>query len=256
VDQSHDFEISLEDNALDSLSEALIALREKRSQYFHKHVIFNLFHSISMYLKAVLERKSSELIFVDRKIVQGGKTVDFDEALKRLKASGTNFNEEQKRDLRYLKNNLRNPLEHHVTSFDTASVEETLARAARFLEVFVRDNLAIEFKEVLDSENYETMRDTLYSFEMRLQRAADNMDAELPHDKDRLNYTEVECPECGNETIAVSLAGKAHCHFCEEDRYVEECLRCGNKIGRYSKFTENDLGVCTWCQDAADQDES
>lgn len=252
----HDFVLDIEANALSSLRHGIdhfVAYDTNPSDL--KFALIHVFHAVELFLKARLAKEHHLLIYAkpESMITGDSYTVGFDALVARLRNAGISFQREDLESLDFLRK-IRNSIEHHEIKANRDEVKAYIGRAARFLERFINDELALILQNEVDDPTYQTLKEAIYSYKERVERAKSELENSLPGDpKDRMEYGIESCPECGENTIVIpddtSNDGRVHCFFCGERFSFEACDRCGRKLlfgpGFASELT--DAGMCEEC---------
>lgn len=250
-----DFILSLEENALSSLSHGIEHFTSEATPENLKFSIIHVFHALELFLKARLVKVHTLLIYEkpEDRIDDNSRTVCFNVLIKRLENSGVNFSNENKLNLKMLQE-IRNSIEHHKINKNKKDVKDYIGRAAQFLIDFLEGELEIILKEKMNRLLYKTLEKAIYSYEERLKKAKKEIEEALPtKHKERLNITMEFCPNCGENTIILPdlkdnpVDNKTHCYFCGQEYYYEYCIRCNSPVLSLQKLEHEDFNPCTDC---------
>jgi hypothetical protein len=229
----------LMENATDSLQHGVnsFLIRDEAPTAI-KHAILQIYHSIELFLKARLAQVHPVLIYktLDKRIGADSKTVGLVEVVVRLENLGLSLSEAHVRSLLELQRR-RNRIEHfHFTpSVDHIAV---VGQALKFLLEFL-PSLGVSLEELVENgDHYRQLLEAVFSYEERVKRAErEAADTGLPV---------VDCPYCGESTVALDAGIQGHCFFCSEDPKYTQCERCGNQV---SESEVDELGLCEVCLD-------
>lgn len=244
-----EFEITLEENALDFLISGIeyyIKYKEPRDL---KHAIINIMQAVELFLKARLAKEHWMLIYTKpENCLEDSQTVYFNELIKRLTNVGIKFDEDTINEINDLRK-YRNRLIHGKIKANEEEVTLKIGKGVRFLEEFLDSELNFVLKDELDDEIYDKLNELIRSYKERVEQAKEEMERYLPGDKDKLNYQILMCPECDEETICypdntMENSDDVHCFFCKSIHEVWVCPRCGE-----IQFHRPDSSVCDICWD-------
>jgi len=243
-----EFVLTLEDNARTSLKHGIYHylryIKRKSNRNDLKFAIVHIFHAIELYLKARLVQESPLLIYSnpENPINDDSHTVQFKALLGRLGNAGVDF--KQHRPVLENLQRIRNRIEHHKVKSTVSEIKDYLAKAAKFLDIFLAAELRIELKDVLKGGDYLILKDLIYSYEERLAKAKSEIGEIVGCGKEALDATIYVCPDCYTETVLFGDNGKPHCYFCGEDLLHAKCLRCGEPL-----FGVPEDGFCEVCSE-------
>jgi hypothetical protein len=228
------------DNAVDSLSHGIQDyLICKEFPPAIKYAILNIHHSIELFLKEQLARIHPILIYrnIDKKISDDSLTVGLAETLIRLENLGLGLSANQIKILTELQKR-RNRIEHH--RFDIAADHElAVGQALKFLLDYLPQYLEVSLEDIVEeTDTYRTILQAVLTYEERLEKAVEEARLE--------GVQAIVCPQCGEDTLAVSSLRGDYCFLCHEDFLVEPCEQCG----QYAPTEQLDsVGICTKCAD-------
>jgi len=230
----NDFVISLEENAMDSLKHGIEHYISNQCVSDLKYAIIHISHAVELFLKARIVKEHQLLIYSKPEIVgDDAKTVDFYTLLKRLKAANVNLNDDTLCELTDLQK-YRNRIQHYHISADYNTIKNIIGKGLRFLETFLKVELDMILKDEVDEMIYNALSDAIHSYEERLKIAIEEMETDLPFDKNRLLFDITYCPNCSEETIVYPDPKEegdfARCYFCHETYAVNKCTKCGSLI--------------------------
>lgn len=226
------------DNAVDSLRHGVsYFLIRHESNTAIKHAVLNIHHSIELFLKERLARVHPILIYryLDRPISDDSQTVGLTEVLQRLENAGMPVPAEQQKALIELQRR-RNRIEHH--RFDPSEDHVLFAgQAMKFLLEFLPAALDTTLEDLIEeSADYQDVLEAALSYQERVRHATTEAEKHA--------NVVTTCPNCGEETLAVSdLWG--HCYLCNEDTELGECARCE------VEWPSSDIdasGLCPYCR--------
>ena len=246
---NNDFLLTLEKNALDSLTHAVEHLSANERDTDLKYTVLHIFHAIELFLKARLSQAGLELIYRNKKIEADGFTVNFGELQNRLKAIGVVLSEQNRDDLKFLQR-VRNSIEHHEFAGNYEEIENYVGRAMRFLRVFLYKELGIDLQDELNESTYQALLDAFGSYTEQMSEQAISL-----HPKDfGVEHDLLLCEKCDEVAVAfpdpTSTDGTIHCFRCEVKYSVRFCLMCTRPIlsliepGETTVHTFDDLDDC------------
>lgn len=249
-------ELSLLENGLDSLKEGIrFFFNGSHSTRDYKFAILLTFHGIELILKERLAREHRLLVFanIDSKTVAASsKTVPFEILIKRLLNAGIPLNEESIKAFKELEDQ-RNRVQHSAVSLSEDFVKDAIGRTFKHLIMFMRDELGEELENHLVSTDYKLLIEAINFYEERLRLARDEMNEDIAQrDKDDPYYEVVECPDCGEECVAISDADRdkyVKCYFCSKRHFVDSCIRCSNFELVSIMPDPDEKGLCSECWD-------
>lgn len=250
------FILTLEENALDSLTHAVEHLLENTRDTDLKYAVLHIFHAVELFLKARLSKASPELIYEKKKVEIDGFTVKFRDLQSRLSDIGIILSEQDKSDLKFLQK-VRNSIEHYQFSGNYEEIENYVGRAMRFLKIFLYKELGIDLQNELSESTYQALLDAFGSYAERMSKQNISL-----HPKDYgVEHDLLFCEKC-NETSVVfpdptSTDGTIHCFRCEVQYSVAFCLMCtqpilsliepGEGTNQKFEFSDDDGGFCSDC---------
>jgi hypothetical protein len=268
--------LSLLSNGIDFIQSGIehFFLEDYPDPRSHKYAILHLFAGVLLLLKERLRQEHWSLIFKDlaRAGESDAKTVDFDEALQRLKScSKLQIGDRDAKLLRKAQL-LRNRLEHYEFELNLQESQDLIGRLSEFTYLFLRDNLATDLEKHLSPDVWERLRDLREiarrleeeRHEAWLRRTAKYRDLssedliairdelEPYHPKHNPDPVEAEwCDSCGTESLVrvdndIAVCTNPECRAIET---VGECMRC------YAPLVGGGV-FCEGCQDYINSDKS
>jgi hypothetical protein len=249
-------ELSLLENAMDSLREGIEQFGDGTRPTNLKYAVQYVFHAVELFLKAALFNRNPRLIYVkeDEHPTEDTKTVGYAQLVERLKAEGIEFTTDEY-DLIDAIRKERNRIEHHKVALDRKQTEEWIGRALRLLEGFVDEQFDLLLEESFEWRTYRVLLAAGYEYDEHVAKAKASLPGNTP---DEYYFTEyLECPECLEQTIAypdpeVNKDGEetVRCRSCDEQFYISFCHSCNCPIILTEPVTEeNDPGRCQDCWD-------
>lgn len=276
VQEHKGLQLGLLGNGIDFIQSGIehFFLKDDPDPRAHKYAILHLFAGVLLLLKERLRKEHWSLIFKD--LARAGEadatTVDFDQALQRLRSCSKLSIGDRDAALLRKAQVLRNRLEHYEFELNLRESQNLIGRLAEFTYLFLRDHLDTELEDHLSSEVWHRLRD-LREIARRLEQ--EHHDAWLQRtsqyrelgDEDLVAIREnlepyhpkhnpepVEagwCDSCGSETLVRTESDIAVCTNprCRSIEPVSECLRCyGPVVGGGS--------LCDACRDYVNSDNS
>ena len=268
--------LSLLSNGIDFIQSGIehFFLKDDPDPRSHKYAILHLFAGVLLLLKERLRQEHWSLIFKDvaRAGESDAKTVDFDEALQRLKSCSKLQLGDRNGKLLRKAQLLRNRLEHYEFELNLQESQDLIGRLSEFTYLFLRDNLATDLEEHLSADVWERLRE-LREIARRLEKErheawlrrtaqyrdltdedlrAIREDLEPYHPKHNPDPVEAEwCDSCGTESVVRVESDIAVCTNpeCRAIETVGECMRC------YSPLVGGGH-LCEGCQDYINSDNS
>ncbi|ABC82997.1 hypothetical protein [Anaeromyxobacter dehalogenans] len=268
--------LSLLSNGIDFIQSGIehFFLKDDPDPRSHKYAILHLFAGVLLLLKERLRQEHWSLIFKDvaRAGESDAKTVDFDEALQRLKSCSKIRISDRDAKLLRKAQLLRNRLEHYEFELNLQESQNLIGRLSEFTYLFLRDNLATDLERHLSPEVWERLRD-LREIARRLEQErheawlrrtakyrelssedliAIREELEPYHPKHNPDPVDAQwCDSCGTESLVCVENGIAVCTNpeCRAIETVGECMRCYAPV-----IGGGDL--CDGCQDYINSDNS
>jgi len=266
-----DIERSLLENAIDSLNEALNKYTQGKNgdTKAYKFCIQHLSHFLELILKYYVTRSHPLLIYKNpyaKNIDAESQTIGLYEAVNFLKNEGREVSERFEEDLKWLKK-LRNNIEHHKFFMNVEEVEETIGRLISAVVEFDEAHESIDLSAYIDAAQYEVFRSLAYTYEQRLAKAMEAVEAAeakahegyRPKEYMLVNFRAYHCYECDHDTIVPNEDSPTgyRCTFCgaEDSEDIEvDCGICGDAWSKdmmeYSDWTDNGhyIYVCPRCR--------
>jgi hypothetical protein len=232
-ENSNDFVLGLEENAIDSLVHAVEHFLADERPTDLKYTVLHVFHATELFLKARLAKTDPELIYEEPRKDGTRNTIGWKELKKRLcKNSGVVWLEEDDNNLKFLQQ-IRNSIEHHRIVGSRDEIKEYVGRAMYFLDRFLKKELGINLKEQLDTfnnETYQTLAKACVFYVKRMQEHRIPLHPKYKY----VDYNFYLCEVCEEETVIFpdpdSDDNTIHCFCCQSRYSVEYCLRCPNVI--------------------------
>lgn len=243
--------LSLRENALDSLSEAVRKLVQAREgdDGAYKFAVLHCSHFLELLLKYAVARLHPLLLQrhpgSDKR---NGETIGIWEAVRILERSGTPIDGLLKNDLGWFKE-LRNDIEHYEFELSPAEVRVAIGRLVRAAE-----ELSTSFgmpalgPEVAADcrEHFETLLD-----EERERVTNARLDALKEDRPDGVDW----CQYCGLKGTIVWRADTIYCHACKETEQIHLCCQCDSPTPERWCMVWNDDHpptidyICEFCHD-------
>lgn len=221
--------LTLEQNAIDSLSTAIEYYFDETKPTAWKYTIMLAGHAVEQFLKVALERVDPMLLHMDKR---DGPTVGYRLALSRLVETGLVLSEEEESDLKAIRESCAD-LEYPEVYLTRDEVDATLARTMRFLDVFLpkvdRDIAALlpdkkrflEFKQAiaLTQEWLGARATTRLNLAARALRRGEKVDS-------------VACTKCRKGTVLIGAGIETPiCEHCQaEFSTFEYCGTCATPV--------------------------
>ncbi|GAB6283703.1 MAG: hypothetical protein STSR0008_24960 [Ignavibacterium sp.] len=103
------------------------------------------------------------------------------------------------------------------------------------MEEFLYSELNIKIEERINQENYKTYSETVYSYEERREAALEKMRGLINSNKNKIEYKEEFCPNCGSYTILFpdlrfDNSNMVECYLCKEKFESRVCNKCGTLV--------------------------
>lgn len=254
---SENFELNLEHNALSSLKHGiehyLKYINKGKRKDDLKFSIIHIFHSIELYLKARLAKESILLIYInpEKPITEDSRTVYFEPLLGRLKNLGLIFDAQEEKSLKSLKR-MRNCIEHHKLNSKKEDLENYIAKAYKFLDKFLNEELDLELNKKIGKENYSEINKLIYTYDERIKQAEMKMESIFLNSKHPGDHEEGVCPSCYENTVLLpdptKTKGHAYCYFCNLNLTYTNCVHCNSFIIFKEKNQILETDGCAICQ--------
>lgn len=239
--QSEQVQLSLLENALDSLLSAAEAVHRDEGPRSLKEAVLHLANGAELLVKARLAREHWSLIFSNINQASFGElakadfeSVNFSIACKRLEQiAGVPLD---KSVIAYVDNlrKLRNQLTHFTATLDSAQAKSLVAKTMNFCLEFCeqQDMITPDMEDLLGPIHRNLARLT----EFVEERSEANWEEEWEDRENRLIW---DCPECWQSTLVIDN-GDVDCKFCKRKfeprkvaeinaivQPVDDCLECG-----------------------------
>jgi len=255
-----DIELDLLENSIDSLNEALdkYAQGKDGDAKAYKFCVQHLSHFFELLLKYYVTRSHPMLIYKNpyAKIIDSeSQTIGLHEAINFLKNEGQKISDKFEKDLKWLKS-LRNNIEHHKFSMNLEEVEETIGRLISAVVEFDESHESIDISSYIDAKQYEVFRDLAYTYEQRLAKAMEAVEAAeakahegyRPKEYMLVDFRAYHCNECDHDTIVPNGDSSTgyRCTFCgavDSDDIEVGCGVCGDS------WTKDMMEYTTWADD-------
>lgn len=261
-----DHSLSLLENALDSLTEALSKYEEGQNgeANAYKFAVLHMSHFFELILKHHIAQIHPLLIYCNpfSRTVDKSKTITLWDAVNFIENELPNKLEASFRsDLEWLKR-LRNDIEHYRFSMDVSKVRATLGRLFRSLMDFIETHTEIDVESAIPAHVMATFTELSDEYKSDLRKAIDEAtsiaeanepDFRSGDDREVL----FDCPECGNPTLVINSESETgfQCTLCDNrysDELPVECESCGatTTIGEAVTW-KNEMGMaetrCYYC---------
>lgn len=255
--QTRTLTLNLLENGIDFVKEGIETYfpHDTPDPRAHKYAILHMWSGTLLILKECLRRINPDLIFKEpaEAGMAGAKTVDFDQVIRRLKQNGVPIDPAKETTLRTVQK-IRNGMEHYELVLDLDQAKAVIGELTGFLytfcvdhlNVFLEDRLSVaaherffELKEVTDklmdimSETaaMDAEADDAYFREFAEKYLAMSPEAflELIAAEGGFgdpNVRPLECPACGEDTIALFEVGVCTVSTCRAWFYLDQCNSC------------------------------
>lgn len=234
-------ELSLLDNALDSLREAFAKFEEgdEGDLKAYKFAVQHMSHFVELIFKHHLATIHPLLIYKDpfSRRLNPDRTIGLWDAINFIaNESPENISAEFRSDLEWMKK-LRNDIEHHKFSLDVQQTRQTLGRLFRSVLEFLDFATELDIQDYLAEDTKETFKVLADEYEMARRDAIQA--AEEFEEENTPDYSSdpdappprVECSDCGNPT----------CVMVDDSPTGYRCLLCE------SEFSDDIPGWCDIC---------
>jgi hypothetical protein len=237
--------LTLEQDAIDSLSTAIEYYFDETKPTAWKYTIMLAGHAVEQFLKVALALHDPMLLRMDKK---DGPTVGYRLALSRLVETGLVLSEEEASDLKVIRESCAD-LEYPEVYLTRDEVEATLARTMRFLDVFLpkvdRDIAAL----LPDKMRFQEFKQAIALANEWLTRAGTtrlNMATQALRRGEKVDF--VSCPKCQGTVIVGVGVETPICEQCQaEFGAMEYCGTCGRAI--LEGIPKQNAGTCHSCRE-------
>jgi DNA-directed RNA polymerase subunit RPC12/RpoP len=235
------------ENAVDSLKAGIEYYLSGKEGRPIKFAILSIYNCVELFLKERLYRYHRLLIYknIDKPIDDDSLTVGVAETLGRLSNLGLRLTKEETSDIVALQKQ-RNRIEHHSFERDAAHAE-MVGQVLKFLYKFLPKHLDTTLEEHLNAEEFRQVRSLILSYDELLaeaKRQVESQTAKVSKDDYIRDAHEIECPECGHDTLVVNSDRGNFCFFCHCEELVEQCSHCGEY---YPPYEFEDSNICESC---------
>jgi len=263
----HRLKLDLLNNGIDFVRSGVEHFFNDSDRRALKYAILHLFAGLLLLFKERLSQEHPSLIFKNPQdaLKEESKTVDFDEALDRLKVcANVRFDDAQLRLLRRAQRH-RNQLEHYEFNLDLREAQSLTGKLSEFIYLFLRDHLNTRLEEHLNPMDWHRLQD-LRDIAKRIDQErteewrgrAEKYFNLTPEEREELaggiqpyhprHNPDPElfhrCDQCGNETLVVTEERDiAVCTGpdCGNVEYVGECVRCDGSVFGTDGFCDDCL---------------
>lgn len=235
-------ELSLFENAIDSLNEALKKYQEGNTgePKAFKFCILHISHFFELILKYYVSLSHPLLLYTNPFAKNLNKneahTITFTDAINFLKNEGSTLSPEFEADLAWLKK-LRNHIEHHAFSMNVDEVQETVGRLMSAVHRFDSDHKNINLSQFIDGESFELFNKLANTYEARLAQAIKEVEQAEQKAYRGLRLKEISqvdfhiyhCYECGHDTMIPNKDSESgyQCTFCRNEESDDIEIHCG-----------------------------
>ena len=233
---------SLEENAIDSLTETLSFLdRSKKEPQKIRIAIILLDNFIELFLKSYIAKKHKFLIF-EKPSEKTPKTLSLEQTINLLEKLEFIFSNNLKNQLKLLRD-IRNKLNHSHVEYSQEEWREKIGEILYYVIEFENTNdLIFNVKDYVSPGIWSEIINLKEIFELHLNNAIQEATYSVNHEQDSLD--DVECPECCNvRTIKSDNYISADCLYCRTVFEIEQCGQCGTWLNSDSV----DNGCCNNC---------
>ena len=259
-------ELSLLENAIDSLNEALVKYQagEAGDEKAYKFAVLHMAHFLELVLKYHITQKHPLLIYRDpfAKNLSKDKTISLWDAVNFINnESSKTLSIQFRKDLEWLKE-LRNNIEHYKFSLDVFETRRTIGRVFFSLNEFLEQESNVDLGLKINAQNIAIFQTLSDEYELEIHTAmieVDQIRHENPQDPMDPHQPEIvfECDQCGHPTLAIWADSSTgyRCTFCKNeysDHLPSSCTSCGceSTIGELETW-ENENGDterrCYYC---------
>lgn len=228
-------ELSLLENAIDSLNEALAKYQDglDGNDKAFKFCVQHLSHFLELVLKYYVTQAHPLLIYKNpfaKEINSESQTIGLFEAVNFLKNEGHEIPERFESDLRWLKK-LRNSIEHYKFSMTLEEVRESIGRLMSAVVEFNNTHNVIDLSAQIREDQYDLFHELANTYEGRLKRAEKAVEDYTsgcdPSDDDCHVY---HCYDCDHDTMipCEESATGYMCAFCQNEESDDIEVRCAS----------------------------
>lgn len=233
-------EFSLQENVTDYIEKGLDELVNSHDKNHLKYATLNISQAIELALKLKLSHHYPDAIFSNKK---KNKTIELNEAMKRIEDIGIIINEKHKASIFALRD-LRNDYTHLTGKYNVKTLSMVISNCIDFLNVFLDTQLRISIRDIAKKENWEYILERIESIKMyELQKASVIIDRLTKSFFTVANYQGksivAECPLCLTDTMIIKNRMKVYpywqgkCIICELSALLTQCQFCGKVIVDY-----------------------
>ncbi len=245
-------ELDLQENALDSLNEALRKYQEGLAGDLraYKFAILHYAHFIELLFKYYVTESHPLLIYKNpfSKNLKKEKTIGLWEAVQFLKNEGKEVEPSFFTDMEWLKK-LRNDIEHFKFTMDVAETRRAIGRLTQAVIDFNVTHADIDIFDHIDADTFSIF-----------QELADENKAALANaQKEAEEYSEngeiYDCEICWNIGTAINSVAGYVCKLCGETDPEIDCCVCGERIRQSEGRVWNEDHpphidyICEYCDD-------
>ena len=239
-----DYEITLEQNAWDSLRHGLHHFVDDPDDRNLKYAIIHTFHAVELFFKARLAKDNPSLIFRDSEGPNSDDsyTIGAKELVKRLSSIRVNLSDEEARDVEGLRR-VRNSLEHNRVSVNYKEVVFYVGRVMKLLEQFVELEMGENIENYLSRSEYQKLQKAKDEFELELRVATHFIEQKAEE-----HTIILDCLNCDNSTVMVpdprfeddGMPIHAQCliESCGYYFLIGDCAKCGESLLLSSRDAE------------------
>lgn len=247
--------LDLLENAVDSLSEALVKYKEAENGNYkaYKFAILNISHFIELLFKYHISEQHNLLIYKNpfAQNLDKTKTISFWDAVNFIshETGEIGQNTEFRKDLDWLKK-IRNDIEHYKFEMDVATAKATIGRIFKSLNEFLEFYSDIELKNYIPSDVTDTFKILSDEYEEQRHEAIKRADeAEDKAEKESLWFVRYYCPECDSPTMIPNDGSSTgfRCTLCKNEENGEILVTC-DCCGTEDMMEE----MSTWTTDYGD----
>lgn len=230
-----ELKFSLEENAVDSLLHGIEHFIDSTDVRYLKYAVLHIAQAVELFLKERLNREHYLLVYLKPENSKpNDKTVNIDEAIKRLISAKVRISEDCIKAFQNIQN-FRNQIQHFKISVNRETVKIELGRTLKYLEKFLLLELNIKIEERINKENYKIYSEAVYSYEERREVALQKMHELINCNKNNINCNGEYCPNCGSLTILFpdlrfGSSNIVECYLCKEKFESRVCNKCGDLV--------------------------
>jgi len=222
---------ALFENAIDSMKHALEHYKKlDKTKENLKYIIIHVGHSAELLLKSMLAEYDAKLLIDKRS--RYDRTIDYRYTIKLLQDEGLLIVEDTDRQRLEQLREFRNRIEHFIFDISVPQAQQIVDGVISHWFWLLRESMDRDIHDYLDHSEVELVLNADQAYRRHVVVAHEEIENQKgSSEKDAVYINTCVCEDCLEETVLIdAYDGKARCHYCGSQFFVEECVRCGTPI--------------------------